>query len=203
LDLDWIVNPFWKLDLDFQSHICDGFGFDWQSTKSDWAIAWLRAIDEIIFFTNKMLILLIILFTERITIYNKQLKQNSKSKWQNYFGAVTGRVIVVGIEIFEHLWRHLRTTLLKSNQRPTISAPTVLEPSNFVMIIWTPSAALVFRTSPTTLFLRADWAICYLSEKEEVNFLSICDLLPIFVDKCTHIVFSYACMVYACMYTFS
>jgi len=30
LDLDWIVNPFWKLDLDLdcQSHICVGFGLD-------------------------------------------------------------------------------------------------------------------------------------------------------------------------------
>jgi hypothetical protein len=35
LDLDWIVNPFWKvdLDLDWQSHICDGFGLDLQSKK--------------------------------------------------------------------------------------------------------------------------------------------------------------------------
>ncbi len=35
LDLDWIVNPFWKvdLDLDWQSHISDGFGLDWQSKK--------------------------------------------------------------------------------------------------------------------------------------------------------------------------
>ena len=35
LDLDWIVNPFWKvdLDLDCQSYICDGFGLDWQSKK--------------------------------------------------------------------------------------------------------------------------------------------------------------------------
>jgi len=31
LDLDWIVNPFWKVDLDFQSHFCDRFGLDWQS----------------------------------------------------------------------------------------------------------------------------------------------------------------------------
>ncbi len=34
LDLDWIVNPFWKVDLDCQSHICDGFGLDWQSEKN-------------------------------------------------------------------------------------------------------------------------------------------------------------------------
>ncbi len=35
LDLDWIVNPFWKsdLDLDCQSHICDWFGLDCQSKK--------------------------------------------------------------------------------------------------------------------------------------------------------------------------
>ncbi len=33
LDLDWIVNPFWKLDLDCQSYISDGFGLDWQSKK--------------------------------------------------------------------------------------------------------------------------------------------------------------------------
>jgi len=35
MDLDWIVDPFWKvdLDLDWQSHICDGFGLDWQSKK--------------------------------------------------------------------------------------------------------------------------------------------------------------------------
>ncbi len=31
LDLDWIVKPFWKVDfdLDWQSHIFDGFGLDW------------------------------------------------------------------------------------------------------------------------------------------------------------------------------
>ncbi len=39
LDLDWIVNPFWKKDLDCQSYICDGFGLDWQSKKLDWAKA--------------------------------------------------------------------------------------------------------------------------------------------------------------------
>ncbi len=35
LDCDWIVYPFWKvdLDLDWQSHICEGFGLDWQSKK--------------------------------------------------------------------------------------------------------------------------------------------------------------------------
>ncbi len=43
LYLDWIVNPFWKLDcqsricdwfgLDCQSRICDWFGLDWQSKK--------------------------------------------------------------------------------------------------------------------------------------------------------------------------
>ncbi len=33
LDFDRIVNQFWKvdLDLDCQSHFCDGFGLDWQS----------------------------------------------------------------------------------------------------------------------------------------------------------------------------
>ena len=35
LDLEWIVNPFCKvdLDLDCQSYISDGFGLDWQSKK--------------------------------------------------------------------------------------------------------------------------------------------------------------------------
>jgi len=38
LDCDWIwiVNPFWKVDLDSQSHFSDGFELDWQSKKSDW-----------------------------------------------------------------------------------------------------------------------------------------------------------------------
>ncbi len=38
-DLDWIVNPFWKEDLDFHSHIYDGFELDWHSKKLDWATA--------------------------------------------------------------------------------------------------------------------------------------------------------------------
>ncbi len=33
LDLDWIANTFWKVDLDFQSHFWDGFRLDWQSEK--------------------------------------------------------------------------------------------------------------------------------------------------------------------------
>jgi len=39
LNFDWIVISFWKLSLDWQSHICDEFGLDWQSKKSEWAIA--------------------------------------------------------------------------------------------------------------------------------------------------------------------
>jgi len=41
LDLDWIVEPLWKvnLDLDCQPHFCDGCGLNWQSKKSDWATA--------------------------------------------------------------------------------------------------------------------------------------------------------------------
>ena len=42
----------------------------------------------------------------------------------------------------------------------TVSAPTVEEASNLVMIICTPSGAFVFKTSPTTLLFKADVAIC-------------------------------------------
>ncbi len=31
--LDYIVNPYWKLDLDCQLHFFDGLGLDWQSKK--------------------------------------------------------------------------------------------------------------------------------------------------------------------------
>jgi len=54
-DLDWIVNPVWELDLDCQSHICDGFWLDWQSKKIGLSNSLilgnaLRASSNLIFF---------------------------------------------------------------------------------------------------------------------------------------------------------
>ncbi len=45
--MDWIFNPFWKVDfdLDCQSHICDGFGLAWQSKK-------IGLSNSPLFFTN-------------------------------------------------------------------------------------------------------------------------------------------------------
>ncbi len=45
LDLDTIINPFWKVDLDCQSQIHYGFGLDWKSEKMDWATPWVCTLD--------------------------------------------------------------------------------------------------------------------------------------------------------------